>query len=158
MGTIEQAREVFHKLRRELEVTSYHIGKDRLFQLVDAGINALASSESVEETNLVTHESALQAIEHVSQHNGPGRETEALKMLVSASHPVEQTADTQAEAMKLLDEIIADLDLRARIAGDVEDGKAVLNLSNGLLTQYYALKSSPSPAAGEQDPNTGEQQ
>src|SRR4051812_33889627 len=39
-------------------------------------------------------------------------------------------SDLHAVAMTLLDDIIADLDMRARMAGDFEDDKAVLDLSN----------------------------
>lgn len=37
-------REVLRKMRRELEVTSYHIGKDRLFDLVDEAERALSQA------------------------------------------------------------------------------------------------------------------
>ncbi len=44
------------------------------------------------------------------------------------------------KAMDLLDQIIADLDMRARMEGDVEDGQAILDLSSGLVRRYYYLK------------------
>ena len=59
-----------------------------LFEAHDAEIAALKAAQPVE---LVTLESALQAIEHVSMHNGPGRDTQAQEMLVS-SHLVTQPA------------------------------------------------------------------
>lgn len=59
------------------------------------------------------------------------------------------------DAIKLLDDIIADLDMRARIAGDVEDGIAVLDLSNGLLARYYALKEAKEASLGRQSVASG---
>lgn len=54
--------------------------------------------------------------------------------------PNPNLSDIGAEAMKLLDEIIADLAMRARL--DATDGETdpPLDISNGLVRRYYELK------------------
>ena len=48
---------------------------------------------------VVTRESAINAIEHVGRYNGPGRETEALQMLVEGSPSVAHRAPSDADGL-----------------------------------------------------------
>jgi hypothetical protein len=52
------------------------------------------SRATEEESDFVTRESALEAIEHVASYNGPGRDTDAANMLVSANVPAPTTSAT----------------------------------------------------------------
>ena len=51
------------------------------------------------------------------------------------------TQDVLRMALELMKDIVADLELRAKMRGDVEDGKAVLDISNGLLVRYDELRA-----------------
>lgn len=64
-----------------------------------------------------------------------------LKREFDAGRASMATSTTDHVALRLLDDIIVDLDMRARANGDVEDGKAVLDVSSGLVRRYYDLKA-----------------
>lgn len=55
---------------------------------------------------VVTRESAINALAHVGQHNGPGRETEARQMLVEGSPSATHSAQAHPPAASVTDAMV----------------------------------------------------
>lgn len=95
---------------RELAATIWPdlSGREEVAEALNAFADLLEAREK--SMPVVTRESAINAIEHVGRHNGPGRETEARQMLVegpsSVAHRAPSDAERLAEALRMCMDIM----------------------------------------------------